>query len=469
MSWILNAIYSCFLILGSPWLLWRAISQGKNRRGWGQKLFGMPGKNSVGQKLVQSTGECIWFHAVSVGEVNLLAPVLQRLTEAQPDLRIAISTTTETGFDLACKKFSQHEIFFCPMDFTWAIKRVLKRLRPRMLVLAELELWPNLIQTTRAAGVPVAVINGRLSQSSHRGYQKFGWLLKPVFANLSFVAAQNQTYADRFKSLGCEPANVVVTGSVKFDGIETDRANSKTNHLKRLAGISASDQVFVAGSTQVEEDVLAASVYQTVCCENSNVRLILVPRHPERVGALVGQLDQMGIPTVLRSSLSSSSSSTKNGQTENENLDAKSSVDSQTEIRPVLIVDVIGELGAWWGCADAAYVGGSMGKRGGQNMIEPAGYGIPVSFGPNTENFRDIVDQLLASEAATVVENESDLLDFVTNTFNGDVESGARAQNVVLTHVGASQRTIEALCLILGRSIETSRLQVGREPKSNAA
>ena len=102
-------------------------------------------------------------------------------------------------------------------------------------------------------------------------------------------------------------------------------------------------------------------------------------------------------------------------------------------------------------------------------MIEPAGYGIPVSFGPNTENFRDIVDQLLASEAATVVENESDLLDFVTNTFNGDVESGARAQNVVLTHVGASQRTIEALCLILGRSIETSRLQVGREPKSNAA
>ncbi len=458
MSWILNAIYSCFLILGSPWLLWRAISKGKNRRGWGQKLFGMPGKNSIGHKSAQSTGECIWFHAVSVGEVNLLTPVLQQLTESQPDLRIAISTTTETGFDLACKKFLQHEIFFCPMDFTWAIKRVLKRLRPRMLVLAELELWPNLIQTTRAAGVPVAVINGRLSQSSHRGYQKFGWLLKPVFANLSFVAAQNQTYADRFKSLGCEPANVVVTGSVKFDGIETDRANPKTNQLKRLVGISATDQVFVAGSTQVEEDLLAAKVYQTVCCENSNARLILVPRHPERVGALVGQLDQMGIPTVLRSSLSGSAESSD-----------RFSVDSHTGIRPVLIVDVIGELGAWWGCADAAYVGGSMGKRGGQNMIEPAGYGVPVSFGPNTENFRDIVDQLLASDAATVVENESDLLDFVTNTFDGDVESGARAQNVVLTHVGASQRTVEALCLILGRSIETSCLQVSRETKSNAA
>ena len=424
MSWLLNATYVCFLVMASPWLLWRYF-QGKGRRGWKQKLFGLVAER-------KSDNPCIWLHAVSVGEVNLLTPVLNRWQELQPELEFVISTTTETGFDLARRRYPEHYVCFCPMDFTWAIKRVLKRFRPDMLVLAELELWPNLIRTTRQAGIPVAVVNGRLSANSFNGYRWLSRVLESTFKDLSLVAAQNATYAGRFCALGCDPAKVFVTGSVKFDGVETNRNNPRTRQLASLAGIAAKDLVFMAGSTQVEEDLIAASVYQQMSRNNPNLRLILVPRHPDRCGVLVDKLKLAGIPTVLRSKLSGT------------NTPTVESFVWRNQIKPVLIVDVIGELGAWWGCADAAYVGGSMGTRGGQNMIEPAAYGVPVSFGPNTENFREIVNELLSQEAATVVENAKDLKAFLNLAlFQSDWarEMGKRSQTVILEHHGASGRT----------------------------
>ena len=433
MSWLLNLIYVCFLTLASPWLLWRYLASGKNRRGWTHKLFGWVTTRD-------STAPCIWLHAVSVGEVNLLEPILNRLLAARPDLNIVISTTTETGFDLAQKKFSDHYVFFCPMDFTWAINRVLKRLHPDLLVLAELELWPNLIRTTQKSGVPVAVVNARLSESSFKGYQKFAWLIGPTIRQLSLVAAQNLTYADRFLELGFDPSKLVITGSVKFDGVQTDRKNPRTVQLAELAGIAPADQIFVAGSTQLEEDLIAAEVYLRLVGSFPGMRLVLVPRHPERCEALIHQLKQRGVPSVRRSSLGSKpmpDSNRNNGSCGNDQL------------QPALVVDVIGELGAWWGLADAAYVGGSMGRRGGQNMIEPAAYGVPVSFGPNTENFRDIVSELLAGGAAEVVHDREQMMAFVKQAFsnsNWAKTTGESAQNVVLNHVGASQRTADCLC-----------------------
>ena len=439
MSWFLNLIYLCLLTLGSPWLLWRYLASGKNRRGWAHKLLGWVNPR-------QSEAPCIWLHAVSVGEVNLLSPILDRLLAARPDLEIVISTTTETGFDLARKKFADHYVFFCPLDFTWAVKRVLKRLRPELLVLAELELWPNLIRTTRNMGVPVAVVNGRLSESSFRGYRRLSWLIGPTFRQLSLVAAQNRTYADRFLQLGCDPAGLVITGSVKFDGAEADRNNSRTRQLAELAGLDPDDQVFVAGSTQLEEDLIAAEVYLRLVNSFPAMRLVLVPRHPERCNALLNQLQQRGVPTLRRSALvtPTTSNSNRDGMTVGNGL-----------FKPVLVVDVIGELGAWWGRADAAFVGGSLGRRGGQNMIEPAAFGVPVSFGPNTRNFRDIVAEFLTHEAATVVHNGDELAQFVEKSFSNPEWAnaiGRLAQNVVLSHIGASQRTAECLCdLISGK------------------
>jgi 3-deoxy-D-manno-octulosonic-acid transferase len=443
-SFVLNTVYLCLLVIGSPWLLWRYLRWGKNRRGWGQKLFGLTPIRDDGRP-------CIWFHAVSVGEVNLLAPVLQRLNSQRPDVEVVISTTTETGFDLAKNRYENLTIFFFPFDFSWAIKNALKRIKPNLIVLSELELWPNFVRLAdqfavpescqangeRNSGIPIVVINGRLSEPSYRGYRRLGFLMTGAFQRLSLVMAQNETYAKRFLALGCCESRVVVTGSVKFDGLQTDRQNQKTQRLARLAGLQENEVVFVAGSTQFEEDVLAARTYQLLVQRFPRLRLVLVPRHPERVSKLVRALNQLGLPVQLRSRLESANTTTAAG-----------------EQNKVLVVDVIGELGAWWGVADAAYVGGSMGSRGGQNMIEPAAYGIPIAFGPHTENFKDTVTQLLDGQAASIVHDLTELTGFVERVLadeNWASQIGKRAQDVVLQHDGASERTVNYICELLGR------------------
>ncbi|MFT5302551.1 MAG: 3-deoxy-D-manno-octulosonic-acid transferase [Mariniblastus sp.] len=446
LGWILNFLYASFLVMVSPWLLWRCVRAGKNKRGWGQKLLGRGlFRGSVARSNGQAESRCIWVHAVSVGEVNLLAPVLSRLNQSHPDLEIVISTTTETGFDLAQQKYPQLEVFFCPMDFTWAIKRVIRRLRPAMLVLAELELWPNLIAKTSAAGIPVVVINGRLSENSFRGYRRLKWLVRPTFKRLAKVAVQNQVYADRFIELGCERTNVEVTGSVKFDGVPTDRRNEHSVELAKAANVQNDEFVFVAGSTQIEEDLIAARVYQQLQAQISGLRLVLVPRHPERCDALVAQLNEMNMPWVRRSAMLTGKVWPV------ADLSAGNLADV-IPAQPILVVDVIGELGGWWGVADVGYVGGSMGKRGGQNMIEPSAFGIPVSFGSNTVNFQQLVDELLVHDAAVVVRDQAELTTFVQRASKDSDwanEIGARAQNVVVSHVGASQRTVDCLSEVL--------------------
>ena len=378
---------------------------------------------------------------MSVGEVNLLGCIIDEFRSRDPKITFAISTTTETGYDLAKSKYPESYLFFCPFDFTWAIKRVLKRLKPAALVLTELELWPNLIATADRLGVDVVVANGRLSEKSARGYGRMSWLLKSSFEKLSLVLCQSNTYADRFVSLGCDRRDVRVTGNVKFDHIQTDRGNEATQELVRLSGIDAPEQVFLAGSTQLEEDLIAAKAFQELAPEYPQLRLVLAPRHPQRVGELVSQLEQLGVEIQLRSELESLANASgydnRSGQQE-----------SDRTSKPVLIIDVIGELGSWWGRADIAYVGGSMGSREGQNMIEPAGYGVPVSFGPRTKNFQELVNDLIANDAATVVKNQSELRDFVQHCL-GDPSAaqsaGSRAQQVVLNHAGASARTVDAI------------------------
>lgn len=450
MSFVLNTVYLCLLVIGSPWLLWRRIRWGKNRRGWTQKLFGLT-------PVRDDDRPCVWFHAVSVGEVNLLAPILQQLNSLCPDVEVVISTTTETGFDLAHKKYPDLMVFFFPLDFSWAIKNALRRIKPNLIVLSELEMWPNFIRLAeqhsasvagqnigeRSSGIPVAIVNGRLSEPSFRGYRRLGFLMSGSFKRLSLVMAQNETYAERFRALGCCESRVVVTGSVKFDGLQTDRQNQKTRHLADLAGLKEDEFVFVAGSTQFEEDLLAAKAYRQLVNRFPQLHLVLVPRHPERVPQLVRALNQLDISVQLRSRL--------------ELVNRETNSDNQ---KSVLVVDVIGELSAWWGAADAAYVGGSMGSRGGQNMIEPAAYGVPVAFGPSTENFQEIVTQLLDAKAATVVHDLVELSEYVARTLTDTTwadEIGTRAQDVVLQHDGASERTANYLGEILGRSSQNGR------------
>ena len=427
MSILFNLIYLTVMALFSPWLLWRMVVQKKNRRGWSAKMFGRVPKR-------KSDGECLWFHAVSVGEVNLLKPVIARIKQQHPEIEIAVSSTTETGRQLALESFPNDITFFCPADFSWAIKRTLRRLRPSQLILAELELWPNLIRITSSRSIPVSVINGRLSERSSRGYQKLGFLFRRIFQRIHWVGAQSPDYAQRFIDNGCKPGKVSVTGSVKFDGVETDRKNSATMELKKIAaacGVSSGDFVMVGGSTQLEEDLLLADAYRNLKESNSQLRLILVPRHPVRVPQLCRELNNRKMDYVLRSSDEAQLAGSVKGA--------------------ILIVDVIGELSAWWGLADVGFVGGSMGSRGGQSMIEPAGFGVPVCFGPNTENFRSTVSPLIENEAAEVVHNGHQIETFIKWSIEMPhlaQAMGGRAQQVVAQNAGAADRTVAGILAV---------------------
>ena len=326
---------------------------------------------------------------------------------------------------LAKKKYPDRIVFYCPLDFSWAVRSAVRRIRPNLLVLVELELWPNLIRAAKEAGTRVAVVNGRLSEHSFRGYHRIRPLIAPSLAQIDLVAAQDATYAERFCQLGARAESVQVTGSMKYDGAETDPGNPHSQRLGKLAGFSPADVVFLAGSTQEPEEEVALAVYNELRGTWPNLRLMLVPRHPERFAAVARMLDQSGLPWRRRTELLDVRSTgfsrnpgeqpPKGGTTNGASPAAHSVIgtgSAGSEPR-ILLVDSVGELGAWWGTAKIAFVGGSLGNRGGQNMIEPAAYGAAVSFGPNTRNFRDIVAAMLRAEAAVVVHDRAELSAFL--------------------------------------------------------
>jgi 3-deoxy-D-manno-octulosonic-acid transferase len=305
--------------------------------------------------------------------------------------------------------------------------------RPTILVLAELELWPNLIASAKRQAARVAIINGRLSDRSFRGYRRFRWFVGRVLLQVDVIAAQDEETAGRFRALGAEPAAVHITGSLKFDGAQTQRDNPRTQELRRLAGIDEDDIVLLAGSTQAPEEQYALSTFQRVVPSHPNLRLILVPRHKERFDEVAELLARSGVAWQRRSAL---------------DISPQDKSRDRRDVARVLLVDVIGELGAWWGAATIGFVGGSFGSRGGQNMIEPAAYGVATCFGPNTWNFRDIVARLLAVDGAVVVRDAAELDAFVHRALAQPTWSaslGERAQRLVRSQQGATRRTIALL------------------------
>jgi 3-deoxy-D-manno-octulosonic-acid transferase len=428
MGILLDVLYLLFLIIASPIILWRMIRHGKYREGLAEKFLG------ISPETPEGVGRVVWFHAVSVGEVNLLRPILPLLRQSRPDWHIVISSTSKTGRQLAETLFSDLTVFYCPLDFSWAVGRALRRVRPNLLVLAELELWPNLINMTIRRGAKVAIINGRISDKSFKKYRKILFFLRPLMKKLALIAASDKLAARYFRSLGADEKRLHITGSIKFDGVQTDRQNPDTSALARLVGIRTEDSadrpadtVFLAGSTQEPEEKMALDAFRAWSEKFPALRLILVPRHPERFEAVVKLLDESNLPWFRRTAL----------------------------IEPVdpgrvkiLLVDTIGELGAWWGTASIAFVGGSVGKRGGQNMLEPAAYGAAVCFGPNTKNFREISERMVRDGAAVVVRNAEEL-----NTFLGRCLTepewgrslGEAATRLVLSQQGACRITTELL------------------------
>jgi 3-deoxy-D-manno-octulosonic-acid transferase len=418
-SYLLNLLYIAVLVLLAPYFAYQAIWRHKYRQGFAAKFLGLVPSR-------RSDRVCVWLHAVSVGEVNLLGPLVSAIERRHPDWECIVSTTTMTGLALAKTRYPQLTVFYCPLDFTWAVKTALRRVRPDLLVLAELELWPNLVAAARQFGAQIAIVNGRLSDRSFRGYRMLRPLIRRVLDRVDLIAVQTPQYAARFAALGARQEKIRVTGSIKFDGAQTDRQNPHTLRLRKLAGFDPEDTIFLAGSTQAPEEELALAAYRELRKEWPMLRLVLVPRHPQRFDEVAALLDKSRLPWQRRSTLSTAG-------------------DPRAR---VLLVDSVGELGAWWGTADIAFVGGSLTRRGGQNMLEPAAYGAAVSFGPNTWNFRDIVAALLTVDAAQVVHDGRELTQFVRRCLEDPAwaaELGHRAQALVANQLGATARTIDLL------------------------
>jgi 3-deoxy-D-manno-octulosonic-acid transferase len=449
---LLDALYALALMGVSPWLLWQRWRYGKYRRGMWQKLTGsLPPR--------REPGPCLWLHAVSVGEVLLLRPFLAQLRRQYPHWQVYLTVGTESGLEMARRHFPDLLTTFAPADFTWAIRQAFDRIRPDLILLTEVELWPNWLAEARRRQVPVAVINGRLSPRSFHRYRWLGRAFARYTAAIRLWAMQNQLYAERLRQLHIPAERIAVTGSMKFDGLNRAGITTQTRTLAELFGLSQpgdpgkTELVWVAGSTQEPEERIVLDVYRSLLKRFPGVRLILVPRHPERCPELARWMESSGWTVIRRSTL---------GQTteRSHSLDPACPGNSPQPSPPVILVDTLGELIHVWGLADVAFVGGSFGNRGGQNMLEPAALGVAVVFGPNVWNFQDVAEQLCHHRAARQVFSPQELeaaLSELLSTPHLRQEIGHRARQFVQTQQGAVLRTLTALQPLLDHS--TARAQ----------
>ena len=276
MRWVCNLVYLLLLTALAPVILWRMFRHGRYRRGWKQKLFGQ-------LPTLRDSRPVVWFHAVSVGEVLQLQKVVDDFHRQTANAyQLIVTTSTDTGFELASDRFPECTVSWFPLDFSWAVSAALRRVRPTLVVLMELELWPNFLLSCQHFGTKTALVNARMSDRSFAGYFRLRRLLKPIFTQFSAVGAQTEEYARRLSRLGIRSEVVHVTGSIKFDGVLTDRHNPATRQLRSLFDIVDDDVVFIAGSTQHPEEQLALASWQLLRREHPQLRLILVPRHRER-------------------------------------------------------------------------------------------------------------------------------------------------------------------------------------------
>jgi 3-deoxy-D-manno-octulosonic-acid transferase len=291
-----------------------------------------------------------------------------------------------------------------------------------------------------------------LSEHSFRGYRRIRPLIARLLRQIDLVAVQDETYAERFRLLGARGETVQVTGSMKYDGARTDRDNPATRRLASLAGFTRDDIVWLAGSTQEPEESIVLEIFRRLMAEFPRLRLVLVPRHPERFDAVARLIDQSGLSWQRRTEL------TEKAAPVGAAVELPHQQNSPRVQQPhILLVDAVGELGAWWGTAQIAFVGGSFGRRGGQNMIEPAAYGAAVSFGPNTWNFSDIVASMLTQNAAAQLADAADLERFVRRCLKEPqyaAELGRRAKSLVQSQLGATERTFFLLTALLNERLE---------------
>jgi 3-deoxy-D-manno-octulosonic-acid transferase len=369
--------------------------------------------------------------------VLAVSRLVNSLGDALPQYMVVISTTTRTGQALARERFGPSRVFYCPLDLPWAVRAWLNALRPRLLVLAETEFWPNLLNGCYRRKIPVAVVNARISDRSWPRYQRLRSLWSPFLEPLSRVLAQSRTDADRLDAIGCRPQAVTVAGNLKFDVRAAEQA-AATRLLKSLA---ANLRLIVAGSTLEGEEAALLEAWPRLLEFDPKLAMILAVRHPERFAAVAALLDKSGIPWLRRSDWNAQPAGA-----------LKPLAPGQ-----IVLLDTIGELASVYSLASVAFVGGSLIPAGGHNPLEPAQFGVPIVMGPHFANFRAITEDLLAHHALRIAGNAdlaSTLIDLLRN-WTKAAAMGARAKQVFSSHAGATARCIDALTELLSADDNT--------------
>jgi 3-deoxy-D-manno-octulosonic-acid transferase len=379
MGIIYNIAFIIFAIFYIPVFIFKK----KKRQGMRMRLGLYPAK------LIKelSKKKNIWVHAVSIGEVMAVSPLISMLRKEYPDYRLVITTVTESGNKVAKKLAQEGEIvLFLPFDITSAVKRVISYIRPHLMIIAETELWPNLIRSCAKNNISMVIVNGRISDKSFKRYSIIRFMLKPLFKKIKLFLMQSEFDRDRIAYLGADSSKIKVTGSMKFDSaltiILSDDDKAK---LRSALNLKASERLFIAGSTNPGEEEIILSAYKTLKREFDNLKLLIAPRHIERTPEIERLISESDFTPVRFSQRT-----TDNGK---------------RTTKHIFILDTIGQLKSLYSIADVVFVGGSLIKKGGQNILEPAIFAKPIIFGPHMFNFRDIAELFLKDGAAIMVED----------------------------------------------------------------
>src|SRR5271169_115971 len=412
------------MLLSLPYWLYQVLRHGKYRTGVSERLGRVPARLIAGNAEPSgSRKKVIWIHAVSVGEVLAISGLVQEMKKRFPQHRVLVSTTTDTGQELARKRFGEQNVFYFPMDFASTIRPYLRALQPELVLLAETEFWPNVLRLAHASGARIAVVNARISDRSWPNYRRFLWALRRMLGHVDLFLAQTPEDGARLQSIGANVDRVRVTGNLKFD-VSLPAPPPIVETLRRSLAAEGAGPVLVCGSTVEDEEPPLLKAFENLRVGHPHAVMILAPRHPERFDEVAILLRQLGIPSFRRS------------QWHGEALAGG-----------VLLVDTIGELAALYALADVAFVGGSLVPRGGHNIIEPAQHGAAIVTGNHTENFRDIVALFQSRDAVRIV-GLAELPLTLMHLLADDAERralGRRAEETMRSQMGATSRTLEAL------------------------
>ncbi len=430
MIWIFyNILFLVLFPLLLPHFLWRMKKRGGYARDFGQRLARY--RPEVLAKL--GGHERVWIHAVSVGELFVALRVMQDWRAREPSVRFALTTTTSTAYAIANRELSDEDVvLYFPVDFPPVMRRAFDVIRPRMIIVAEVELWPNMIRIARERAIPLFLVNGRMSDRSFRGYRRLAVLTRRLLPCFDLIAAQSDADRERFIALGADPLRTANLGSAKYDVALASPVEDGAPALAvmRAAGIGPDHVTILGGSTWEGEEDALVDLYRGLKSRYRNSVLMIAPRHVERIPSIVEVLKPKVAKLVLRSSIHPGEG-------------------AEATVPPdVLLIDTTGELKRFYLHADVIFVGKSLTRHGGQNIIEPACCGKPVVVGPNMENFQSIMTEFLEQEAVVQVADLQGLRRAVDDLLcdpEKRAQIGAAARRVVEERSGSVDLFLDAV------------------------